>query len=306
MADGQKYLVRDPQGSVYGPADGEMLRAWVREGRIVPGMHIAPRETREWVEASLHPETAGALALRAAELGTAIVDVPASGTPALSGSEVTTAPAPRDDDNPTAQAAPLAGPEAPPAEAVSASTPEPAAYTEVIEGEVEADEPRHAAAYEADPAPVEAAPLEPVRGPAAAPVADRPSAPTSLPSWTPGPATPLPPSVPSRPPSIQDLTYAAPPRHNVPGILSLTFGALAIPLSCGCGCLPLVPITALLALAAIILGVVSLQQISSNPAAFRGKGMPTAGIALGTTVLLLILCMIAYIVVSSLMAAKGP
>jgi hypothetical protein len=51
----QKYLVRDPQGNVYGPADAAMLRDWVAQGRIVPGMHIAPQETREWAEVSQHP-----------------------------------------------------------------------------------------------------------------------------------------------------------------------------------------------------------------------------------------------------------
>src|SRR4029079_14218239 len=59
MAEGQKYLIRDPQGNVYGPADGALLREWVAQGRIVPGMGIAARETREWVGASGHPETAG-------------------------------------------------------------------------------------------------------------------------------------------------------------------------------------------------------------------------------------------------------
>ena len=51
----QMYLVRDPQGNVYGPADAATLREWVGQGRIVAGMHIAPRETREWVEVSQHP-----------------------------------------------------------------------------------------------------------------------------------------------------------------------------------------------------------------------------------------------------------
>src|SRR6187401_218745 len=53
-----KYLVRDPQGNVYGPADIATLRDWVGQGRIVAGMHIAPRETREWVEVSQHPSLA--------------------------------------------------------------------------------------------------------------------------------------------------------------------------------------------------------------------------------------------------------
>jgi len=49
------YLVRDPQGNVYGPADVGTLRQWVSQGRIIAGMHIAARETEEWVEVSTHP-----------------------------------------------------------------------------------------------------------------------------------------------------------------------------------------------------------------------------------------------------------
>jgi hypothetical protein len=56
---GQQYLVRDPDGNVYGPAEAALLREWVQQGRIVAGMHIAPRETGEWVEVSVHPALAG-------------------------------------------------------------------------------------------------------------------------------------------------------------------------------------------------------------------------------------------------------
>jgi hypothetical protein len=72
---GQQYLVRDPQGNVYGPADAALLREWVAQGRIVAGMHIAPRETGEWVEVSVHPELAGCFATPAA--------VPAATEPAV-------------------------------------------------------------------------------------------------------------------------------------------------------------------------------------------------------------------------------
>ena len=82
MAEGQKYLIRDPQGNVYGPADAVLLREWVAQGRIVPGMAIAPRETREWVEASVHPETARAIAARLAELQAATGAPPGVGQPA--------------------------------------------------------------------------------------------------------------------------------------------------------------------------------------------------------------------------------
>jgi hypothetical protein len=55
----QQYLVRDPQGNVYGPADEGLLRAWAAQGRIVPGMHVAAKETGEWLEVSGHPALAG-------------------------------------------------------------------------------------------------------------------------------------------------------------------------------------------------------------------------------------------------------
>ncbi|HVT80514.1 MAG TPA: hypothetical protein VHM90_07650 [Phycisphaerae bacterium] len=57
----QKYLIRDPQGNVYGPADAALLRDWVGQGRIVAGMFIADRETRQWIEASTHPIVADLL-----------------------------------------------------------------------------------------------------------------------------------------------------------------------------------------------------------------------------------------------------
>jgi hypothetical protein len=56
--DSQKYMVRDPQGNVYGPADVNLLAQWVVQGRIIPGMYIAPRETGEWAEVSTHPALA--------------------------------------------------------------------------------------------------------------------------------------------------------------------------------------------------------------------------------------------------------
>jgi len=61
MAETQKYLIRDAQGNVYGPADAALLRDWVGQGRIVAGMFIAERETRQWVEASTHPTVADLL-----------------------------------------------------------------------------------------------------------------------------------------------------------------------------------------------------------------------------------------------------
>jgi len=60
----EKFIVRDPQGNIFGPADADMLRRWVTEGRIVPGMAIAPRDTSDWTEASIHPATAELLQQR--------------------------------------------------------------------------------------------------------------------------------------------------------------------------------------------------------------------------------------------------
>jgi hypothetical protein len=57
----QKYLVKDTQGNIYGPADSGMLRQWVLEGRIVAGMWIAEQETRAWMESSQHPAVADML-----------------------------------------------------------------------------------------------------------------------------------------------------------------------------------------------------------------------------------------------------
>jgi hypothetical protein len=55
MTQAVQYNVRDNQGNVYGPATTDMLRQWVREGRIVAGMHIAPEGTEQWAEVSTHP-----------------------------------------------------------------------------------------------------------------------------------------------------------------------------------------------------------------------------------------------------------
>ena len=74
--EAQKYLVRDPQGNVYGPADAELLREWVSQGRIVPGMAIAPRETREWMEAAEHPTIRDLLEERMRAAADEIVETP--------------------------------------------------------------------------------------------------------------------------------------------------------------------------------------------------------------------------------------
>jgi hypothetical protein len=309
----QKYLVRDPQGNVYGPADADMLRDWVREGRIVPGMHVAPRETREWVEVTVHPELAGALALRAAELGMGVQDLPtgeALGSAPAASSPPPPAP-PADAPPGESPAVPALAPDVLDAEIVPPTTEPPAEPVVELspltqwlpDADTPADTPPADISLPAQPGPAEqplatpepfpapvpassvpAAPLPVAEPPRPVPLPSPPGPPAPYPAWSPG----LTPAAPAYP---HDLTYARPPRNNVLGILSLTFGALAVPMTCGCGCFVLIPVfgslAALMAITAIVLGSISLAQIKANPAAFRGKGMAVAGVSLGVTVLML-------------------
>jgi Domain of unknown function (DUF4190) len=59
MPDDVQYSVRDSYGNTYGPASAELLRQWVREGRIIAGMTIttAGADTG-WTEISTHPAVA--------------------------------------------------------------------------------------------------------------------------------------------------------------------------------------------------------------------------------------------------------
>ncbi len=61
MPDELIYLVRDRQGRLFGPANAQMLRDWVSQGRIVAAMSIGRRDTQEWIEASRHPAVADLL-----------------------------------------------------------------------------------------------------------------------------------------------------------------------------------------------------------------------------------------------------
>ncbi|HVS73070.1 MAG TPA: DUF4190 domain-containing protein [Phycisphaerae bacterium] len=83
MSEPVQYNVRDGQGNVYGPATVEMLRQWVREGRIVAGMAIAPEGSDSWVDVSAHPglsDLFGGAAAPAAP-GAPSSAVPAAATP---------------------------------------------------------------------------------------------------------------------------------------------------------------------------------------------------------------------------------
>jgi len=53
-----QYMVKDPQGNVYGPASVATLRDWITEGRIIATMQIAPQGTNEWIVVASHPELA--------------------------------------------------------------------------------------------------------------------------------------------------------------------------------------------------------------------------------------------------------
>jgi hypothetical protein len=58
MPDDVQYSVRDSYGNIYGPAPAALLRQWVGEGRIVPGMLISAAGDSTWVEVSAHPAVA--------------------------------------------------------------------------------------------------------------------------------------------------------------------------------------------------------------------------------------------------------
>ena len=56
MSEQIQYMVRDPQGSVYGPAPMELIGQWVREGRITAAMQLAPEGSVDWKPAAAYPE----------------------------------------------------------------------------------------------------------------------------------------------------------------------------------------------------------------------------------------------------------
>ena len=101
-----QYLIRDPQGNVYGPADEAMLRQWVQQGRIVPGMEVALRETRAWIEASQHPAIADLLARPGAAAPAAEISAPPADGPVTNPAEPTASPTPAEPPSPTAAPSP--------------------------------------------------------------------------------------------------------------------------------------------------------------------------------------------------------
>ena len=80
MTQPAQYTIRDNFGNLYGPASIDLLRQWIKEGRIVAGMLIAPEGTTQWMEVSSHPGLAdlfGKPALSYAQPILAPVPVPA-------------------------------------------------------------------------------------------------------------------------------------------------------------------------------------------------------------------------------------
>ena len=55
MANSDQWYVRDAGGSVYGPANLDLLQTWVREGRVEPTGHIS-QDRISWTPPQLLPE----------------------------------------------------------------------------------------------------------------------------------------------------------------------------------------------------------------------------------------------------------
>jgi hypothetical protein len=62
-----QYMVKDAQGSIYGPATIPVLRQWIVEHRVLGSMHIAPQGTNDWQLVSGHPQLADLCASPAPE-----------------------------------------------------------------------------------------------------------------------------------------------------------------------------------------------------------------------------------------------
>jgi hypothetical protein len=83
MPDVIQYMVRDPQGNVYGPANMETLKQWVREGRITAAMQLAPEGSVDWKPAAGYPELQGMFSpeVVAGTTGQTAPPQPAAGNP---------------------------------------------------------------------------------------------------------------------------------------------------------------------------------------------------------------------------------
>ena len=55
MTASSLFNVKDPQGNIYGPADIPTLRQWIKEGRILGTMQIAPEGTEAWQPTATYP-----------------------------------------------------------------------------------------------------------------------------------------------------------------------------------------------------------------------------------------------------------
>jgi hypothetical protein len=79
-----QYQIKDAQGNIYGPAPLEMIRQWIREGRITAMMLIAAVGSDAWQTASTLPELAGAFDGTAASGGSAGAAAASSATSSTS------------------------------------------------------------------------------------------------------------------------------------------------------------------------------------------------------------------------------
>jgi hypothetical protein len=220
-AANERYRVRDQQGNAYGPADAEMLRAWVREGRIVAGMWIAAMETETWVEASVHPAVADLLLMAPPQ-----APVSRPSTPAAPSKSVTT----------TMEAAREAS-QSPTDESPKAI--QPRRDEQVLQ--------RAADRLGVDPEVLRSM---------------RPQDPN------------------------EEILYAPPAQQNVPGIISFIAGLLGLVLM---PCCITIPLSGLLGIAAIVLGIVALTQMRADPARYLSRGYAISGVTLGGVTLLLAL-----------------
>jgi hypothetical protein len=85
-----RYTVRDQYGNLYGPANAEMLRQWVAEGRIVAGMTISTEGAADWHEVATHQALADLFS--APISGAPAAAFPAAAVP-ISGTPISSVPA---------------------------------------------------------------------------------------------------------------------------------------------------------------------------------------------------------------------
>ena len=58
MTQAMQYHIRDPQGSIFGPASIPTIHQWICEGRIHSGMMLAPEGTQNFQPITAFPDLA--------------------------------------------------------------------------------------------------------------------------------------------------------------------------------------------------------------------------------------------------------